>query len=71
VDDGEGENNDCKMRAIMACCDAVLDCSVVSGQKNKLPSVFIANKFNCENLILDIATVAQKTSYQFYWNLHG
>ena len=55
----------------MACCGAVLDYSVVSGRKNKLPSVFIANKFNCEKLILDIATVAQNTSYQFYWNVHG
>ena len=71
VNDGKGENNDCVMRAITAWCDMVLDCSVVGGRQNKLPFVFIANKLNCENIISDLATVAQNTSYHFYWNVHG
>ena len=71
MNDGKGKNNDCVLRAIMAWCDVVLDFSVVGGRQNKLPFVFIAKEFNCESIISDLATVAQTTSYQFYWNVHS
>ena len=71
VNDRKGENNDSQSRAITVWCDVVLDCLVVGGRQNKLPSVFIAKEFNCENIISDLATVAQNTSYQIYWNVHG